>query len=199
MKRTAALLLAVVSLTVPSVTAAASHVAQPSTAPKLGSLLLSVGQMPTGWSVDSTPSSSLGCLGSELEPKGIEQTASASISFEDNGNVPEIGEKLATFSGSATTAFTKIATTLRACKHASGNDNGHKATATIGQMSFPKYGNQSAAFNVNISIEGVSLGEDVLVVRKGSVIMGVFEGDVGSPNLSQFEKYIKLALAKIKG
>lgn len=177
-----------------------ASVARTAKAPKLGALLLGIDQMPTGWSVvNSSGSGGVGCLANTLEPKGLKQMASASTAFADNGNVPEVSEKLATYSVKASTAFGKIVSALDTCKHVSGKANGAKATGTIGQMSFPRYGDQSAAFNVNLTVQGANLGEDVLIVKKGTIIMGILEGDIGSPNLGQFEGFVKKALAELPG
>jgi predicted secreted protein len=59
--------------------------------PKLSAMLLSIGQMPTGWSVDNSSGSKmvLGCFTSTfLEPKGIKQTAKATVSFDGNSGLP---------------------------------------------------------------------------------------------------------------
>ena len=77
--------------------AAVEHTAK---APKLGPMLLTINEMPTGWSVlNSSSAGGVGCLATVLEPKSIKQIAHASVSFAENGEVPEISEKLAAYSG----------------------------------------------------------------------------------------------------
>src|ERR1039458_10254824 len=74
----------------------------------LSSMLLTIGQMPTGWSVtNSSTSAGIGCYGQFLEPSGATQAASASAAFE-NGTFPEVSEKLATYRGLPTKAFATI-------------------------------------------------------------------------------------------
>jgi hypothetical protein len=91
-------------------------------------MLLSIGQMPTGWSVvNSSGSGGVGCLANTLEPKGIKQTANASVEFEDNGDVPLVNEKLATYTN-AKTGYRKVVANLVACKHFSGLLGGQKVT-----------------------------------------------------------------------
>jgi len=166
--------------------------------PRLSVELLSVSQMPTGWSIDnSSGGNGVGCLTTILEPKGIKQTSYASVSLDDNGNTPLVSEKLATYSN-AKTAYKKIIAALSGCKHVSGTSGGIKATGTVGQMSFPHFGNASAAFSVSLVAQGTTISDDVLIVRKGNVIMGIAEADVPPVDVSQFQGFVVKALANVK-
>jgi hypothetical protein len=164
--------------------------------PKLKAMLLSIGQMPTGWGVYNEPSNGLGCLANVLEPKGIKQTAKASVEFVDNGSFPAVVERLATFTN-AKTAYKKIDANLTACKHLSGTTGGQKFSGTVGQMSFPHYGNESAAFWANFTIQGAKYGEDLLIVRKGNIVMGIDEGNLAPVTVSQFQGFVKKAIKKV--
>ena len=135
MKRTLATIALAAALVVP--TGFLSTAAKLDAAPL--AKLLSIGQMPTGWAVYNEPSNGLGCLANILEPKGIKQTASVSVEFENNGSVPAVVERLSTFAN-ATTAYQKIVANLAGCKHLSGTTNGQKFSGTVGQASFPHYG-----------------------------------------------------------
>ena len=166
--------------------------------PKLSSELLSVGQMPTGWSVDKSSSGSgIGCLANVLEPKGNRQTSHASVFFAGNGNIPVVEEALATFTN-AKTAYKQIAATLDGCKHISGTKGGTKVTGTVGEMSFTHYGNASVAFSESLLIHGTTIGADLLIVRKGNVVMGIQEADLPPVNVSQFQGFVVKALTKIE-
>src|ERR1035437_4436167 len=166
--------------------------------PKLSSELLSVGQLPTGWSVDNSSSSGsgVGCLANILEPKGTKQISHAGVALDENGNTPLVTEKLSTYSN-ATTAYKKIVATLSACKRVSGTSGGAKTTGTVGQMSFPHYGNASAAFSLSLVIQGTTVGDDLLIVRKGNVVMGIQEADIPPLDVSQFQGFVVKALAKV--
>jgi len=162
--------------------------------PKLSSELLSIGQMPTGWSIyHQAPGGGTGCLANVLEPKGIKPTSYAKVAFEDNGNTPLLEEAVATYSN-ATTAYKKIAATLTNCKSVRGNG----ATGTVGQMSFPHYGTTSVAFSVSLVAQGTTIGEEFLIVRKGNVVMGMAEADFPPVDVSQFQGFVVEALAKVK-
>ena len=168
------------------------------TAPKLGPMLLGIGQMPTGWSVAaSSKSGGTGCVSNILEPKGIKQTASAGITFQGNAGLPLLNEKLATFTN-AKSAYREIVAKLSGCKSFNGTSAGQRITdSSIGQMSFPRYGNASEAFATRFTVEGTELDQDLIVIRKGGIVFGVSEGDVGSVNVSQLQAFVKKAVAKV--
>jgi len=167
--------------------------------PKLKPMLLTVEQMPTGWSQGgSGTGGGIGCLTHIFEPKGIRKTGSASVTYAANAGLPQVTEELATYSGPAKTAFQGIDATLRACKTVKGSSGGSKATGTVGEMSFPKMGDQSAAFEVQLTISGTSANQDVVIARKGSIILGLTDGTLGTPSLTEFEHFAQLALAKVK-
>jgi hypothetical protein len=65
-------------------------------------------------------------------------------------------------------------------------------------MSFPEHGDQSAAFAASFTINGTTVGEDVLVVRKGTILVGISEGGFGSPDLLQFQSFVGKALARVQ-
>jgi hypothetical protein len=169
-------------------------------------MLLSIGQMPTGWAVvdkssgsgsGSSSGAALGCLnGSILEPQGVKQTAFANVDFELLGNPPAVGEGLATYTN-AQAAYKKIVANLAACKRLNGKMNGDPAKGTLGQMSFPHYGNASMAFAATFTVEGVRFGEVLVIVRKGSIVMGMYEGDFAPVDVSQFQGFVKKAVAKL--
>lgn len=167
--------------------------------PKLSSELLSVSQMPTGWNVDNSSSggSGVGCLSKILEPKGIKQISHASVDFDNSGNTPFVDEKLSTYSN-AKTAYTQIIAALNDCKHVSGTSGGAKTTGSVGQMSLPHYGNASAAFSISLVIQGTTIGDDLLIVREGNVVMGIQEADLPPVDVSQFQGFVVKALSKLR-
>ena len=174
--------------------------------PKLSAMLLSIGQMPTGWAVvdkssgsgsGSSSGAALGCLnGSILEPQGVKQTAFANIDFELLEDLPAVGEQLSTYTN-AQAAYTKIVAKLAACKRLNGKMNGDPAKGTFGQMSFPHYGNASEAFAARFTVGGVTLGEVLVIVRKGSIVMGIYESDFAPVDVSQFQGFVVKAVKKV--
>jgi hypothetical protein len=92
----------------------------------------------------------------------------------------------------------RIVADLTACKHPSGTSGGAKVTGgMLRQMSFPYYGDASEAFAVSFTIQGTTYGEDLLVVRKGGIVMGISEGDLLPVNLNQFQGFVNKAIKKL--
>jgi hypothetical protein len=178
--------------------------AAPSSAtPHLASELLSVTQMPKGWSVQS-PSGNVnaGCLtnvvglSNFLEAKGVTQTARAKIFIEDNESVPMVAEMLATYSDPIA-AYTKIVGTLAICKRVNGQIFGVNVTGTMKKWTFAHFASSSAAFVAHTSIMGTTFDEDVIIMRKGNVVMGIIEGGLPLVNARQFQGFVVKALAKV--
>lgn len=188
----AVMTIAVVGLSLVGTSAAAT--ASP---PKLSSELLSVSQMPSGWSIDvQTGGGSPGCLAHLFEPKGTKQMSHATVNFVYNGNLPLVSEKLGTYSN-ARSAYKKIVATLAGCKRVTGVSGSQKVAGTVGKMKIPTYGDASAAFAVKLDIQGTAIGNDIVIVRKGSVVMGVEEANPPPVNVSQLQRLVVKALAKI--
>jgi hypothetical protein len=167
-------------------------------APKLTNMLLTIRQMPIGWTVASSSGShGIGCLHDVFEPRGTPQTGHAEVTFTGSGGLPEVEEVLATYSVPPKTAFSRIVGPLDGCKHVAGTLGRAKWTGTVARVSFPQLGNQSAAFYVTLRTKGTSLGQYALVVRQGAVLLGLSDGSVGKPRLSQFEQFAKLAVTKL--
>jgi hypothetical protein len=197
MKRILATIAFAAALVVPAGLLGTVATAAGASPPKLSAKLLSIGQMPTGWSVDnSSGGGGIACLKTLMEPKGIKQTASASVEFAASSGFPAVDEKLATYTN-AKTGYKKIIAKLAGCKHFSGTSGGQKITGTVGQMSFPHYGNASEAFAVNFTIQGTAFYEDLLIVRKGNIVMGIDEGNLAPVKVSQFQGFVKKAIKKI--
>jgi hypothetical protein len=196
----ALMLAACSSTTSPSTSStAASTTTQASTTttpPKLSTLLLRIDQMPTGWSVYKSALGGLfGCATYVLEPKGIKQTAKANVAFK-HGDVPTVDEVLATFT-SAETGYKKIDAKLTACKRFSGKLGGTEVAGAVAPMRFPHYGNTSAAFAMKFTLSGSTFHEDLLIVRKASIVMGIDETDLPSVSASQFRSLVQKALTKL--
>ncbi len=166
-------------------------------APSLASMLLTVGELPTGWGVDNSTGSGVGCLHAILEPPGVTQTANASVTFADNASLPQVSEKLATYKAPIRNVFATVVGNLDRCRTVKGTSEGNKVTGTVGQMSFPQYGDQSAAFTVSLTVNGVTADEDALIVRKGAIMVGVTEGTLGPPDIVQFQGFVRKALARV--
>jgi hypothetical protein len=167
--------------------------------PSLSSKLLTVDEMPIGWTVVPTSvGGGVGCLKSVLEPKGVQQTSKADSDFQNSGDTVEVLERLATYSNTSE-AFNKVVSELKGCKKISGKTSGKTVTGTASEMSFPNYGSASSAFSVNLTVEGSKISENIIVVRLGSFIMGLSEAGSPPVSLKQFEGFVSKALKAIAG
>jgi hypothetical protein len=170
---------------------------------RLATQLLSRSQFPGGWSI-ANPSGSVqaGCLAnvvgltSFLVAKGVTQTSRARVLLEDNQSVPIVSEMLATYSN-ADAAYAQIVSALTRCKHVSGQIFGANVKGTLKEKSFAHFGNVSESFAAITSIMGTNFDEDVIIVRKGNVVMGIVEGGLPPISTHQFQGFITKALARV--
>jgi len=165
--------------------------------PTLSSELLNVSQMPSGWSTDvQTGGSSPGCLAHLFEPVGARQTAHATANFVYKGNLPLVSEKLGTYSN-ARTAYVKIVATLANCRRVNGLSGSQRVTGTVKKLKTRSYGDASAAFAVKLDIQGTTIGNDIVIVRKGGVVMGVEEAGPLPVNENQLQDLVTKAMKKL--
>jgi hypothetical protein len=170
---------------------------------RLATQLLTRSQFPGGWSVEN-PSGSVqaGCLSNVvglstfLVAKGVTQTSRARIFLEDDQSVPMVSEMLATYTN-ADLAYTKIVSSLAHCARLRGQIFGTSVTGTLKTKSFAHYGTTSQTFSATTSILGTTFDEDVMIVRKGNVIMGFIEGDLPPLSTHQFQGFVSKALARV--
>jgi hypothetical protein len=164
----------------------------------LSGQLLSVSQVPTGWSAASSAGDNgVGCMENLLEPAGTKQTPKAQAYFVGPDLLAVFDEKLATYS-SATKTYRKIIATMTACKVVNAINKGHVVTGTAGAMSFPRYANASEAFALRLTSLGVTLRCDYLLVRQGSVVAGILEGNWPGVSTTQCKGLVVKALARMK-
>jgi|GEM_PF-997836 len=159
------------------------------------SYLLTVSDLPTGWSVDNSSSSST----TSCATNPVSQSASgpkAIIDFNQAGGLPELLDDLA-FSTSPVAEFAKVKGALDACKSFTETNNGQTSTGNIGAMSFPAYGDQSASYSATISVDGINAAVGIVLIQKGSYVMAVGLGDLGSFDATQLQQFVTLALAKV--
>jgi hypothetical protein len=186
-----------------TLTLSITSVASSTVKSRLATQLISRSQFPGGWSVEN-PSGSVqaGCLANVvglskfLVAKGVKQTSSARVFLEDDQSVPMVSEMLATYSN-VDAAYVQIVSTLAHCKHVSGKIFGTPVSGTLKEKSFSRFGNESEAFAANTSIMGTNFDEDVIIVRKGNVVVAIVEGGLPPINTHQFQGFIAKALARV--
>ena len=163
--------------------------------PKLSPLLLTIGQMPTGWILNNS-SSGGGPGGTCPKPKGFKISEDAPETFV--GPNAQVDEELTTYSVRAKLAFPKVVASIVACKRTKVASGDNKTVeASISQMSLPHFGNQSAAFEWRIAGSGKPVTIYELVIRSGNFVMAIDESSDGLPNVDQLESFTTSALAKL--
>jgi hypothetical protein len=156
--------------------------------------------MPSGWSVEKSSSSGgVGCLHHSFAPPESHQTASAEVTFTSKSGLELVEERLATFSIPGDQAFAKITGLFDSCKRVDAKSGGAEVTGTVKHLALPGYGNQSAGYVVTLTSRGETVVDDLVVVHRGTILLGLEDGAFKAPALDQFERLVKLALAKIPG
>ncbi len=145
--------------------------------PPLSSELLGIGALPAGWIV-AHPSSGadVGCFHSLFKPKGVHPTGYAKVGFENRGTLQVFVEALATYAN-AHDAYQRIIAAMSSCKRVDGLTNGKVTTIVAKRVSFTHYGSASTAFSVHLVIQGFTMRDDVLIVRKGASSWGLKKVD----------------------
>lgn len=163
---------------------------------------LSLSNMPTGWSVDSsttgTETDRTGCLKGlralGLPAKGI---ARANVTYHQR-TVPAFEETLESGEG-ALTRYERYLKILQTCKQVSiTTSKGTQISGSVRAMSFPTVGSSSSAFALDWSAHGVNVGTDIVMFRAGQVDGRVVYGAY-SPDTATLEALVTAAVDKVEG
>ncbi len=163
----------------------------------LKSDLLTLSQLPKGWVTASASSAELpGCKATALPAKPTTQ-ANATFNYRALKGFPQLVEVLAAYTN-IDKGFNSLTSGLNGCKNVTGNKNGKSFTTTVSKMAFSSYGDQSAAFHASIKASGLLVAIDILVVRKGKVLLELQEGNNNSSvSLSTFHGFATAAVRKL--
>lgn len=165
---------------------------------QLKAKVLSVSNLPAGWSVNNSSSSSSGdqgCLSDVRNPPKHELKATASFA---QGTAPILDEVLGAGPGSKAT-YSRLNRVLSSCKTYTVSDNGQSETVHIGAMSFPPVGQQSSAFALTLTVEGINLGGNIVLFKADGITGAVVYADIGTPDITQTEAFVTEAVDKIEG
>ena len=215
------IILGLTSCTTSGTSIGTSATGDPKAEPPVRSILLTAGDLPSGWAVDTgqngNESGSFlpgGCwIGTPLEK--VDPGAYASVSFSQPASTgTELYEEVA-FSKSAKAAFASVEKTLNDCRafstglpeEGTGNtfsigsppQGTRTITGTIRPASFPRYATSQAGFLISLSPVGSVVGQlGFVIVQKGKYL--VYLGYVPSTstfNPHQLEPFIPVALARV--
>jgi hypothetical protein len=160
--------------------------------------LLSLSDMPTGWSVDNSTSGGVttsNCL--HALKTSTKAVVRASVSYQ-NGSTPAMQEVLEVGRG-ASARYKEFNRELSGCKAISFTSQGQTISGTVGAMSFPKVGSRSKAFAIKLSVQGVNIGADYVIFEDGQYAGAIGYEDIGQPDATQLQTLVTEAINKIEG
>ncbi len=183
-----------------------SSVTNTASSATVSSQLLSVSDLPVGWSVGSpSPNASSSGCGAAFQTAGgffktvlsQGQLSEAEATFDQSLGYPNLDEAIATFRN-AQSAFAKGESEANSCNSFPITAMGTTYSASLGPMSFPSVGDQSAAYAISVSSAGViALVIDVVLFRKGNALAIVAIEDSVTPSTSLFQHIVATASNKI--
>jgi hypothetical protein len=188
------------TLAAPPTQTRATASSAPAPAADLSKALLALDDMPPGWSpqtVSSDSGASPSCVPlKDGAWKHLPQSAEAD--FEQGQTGPFLIEQLA--GGSASQAGAAMRALIKAtgecAKFTQKTGSGTNAWS-LEPLSFPSYGDATYAFALTIASDaGMSAGGDVVIVRKGGVLVQVTVYGIGSVSVSTVEDLVGKAVAK---
>ena len=163
-------------------------------------MLLSLSDMPIGWTSQSTTGGGTltGC--SFKKALTSPALAKAEASFGDPSGVAAWYEGLAAErSSEAKPLMTTALNDLDSCHSltAPASSGQPPTPLTVATTSFPAVGDQSGAFTLSGTIEGIVLTIYIVLARFGSVEGVFFYGNLGT-DVTQFQSLVSRASAKIR-
>jgi pimeloyl-ACP methyl ester carboxylesterase len=182
-------------------TYAGSSSAKASSNPALESRLLSVTDLPAGWSARHTAagggeSTVRSCLsGLDIRAKGWTH---ASAEFVQGPSVPSLNEYLATGPRNDQ-VWESLNSSLARCTKVSFALGSLKASGTFGTLSFPRIVVPHAAYALDFKIGGIPFGLDLVLFDADNRLGEVTYSDMGSPDVTTVVKYVNAAVAKLTG
>ena len=162
------------------------------------SRVLSISNMPTGWSVDDSTSSSSGSIPCLKSIKSrTKHQEKATVAYKD-GSLPAVQEIIAAGEG-VSASYMKLNHALANCKTFTYSSGGQKVTGNVGPLLFPTVGSHSNAYAITLSVQGANAGVDAVLFKTGSYVGAVLYESIGTPDLSQAEAFVNEAVSKVEG
>ena len=169
------------------------------TAARLHSRLLSVADLPAGWSAAATSKNgvrltSTPCLSglAETGPKGWSYQVAG---FVEGKSIPNLGEVLAT-GALVGKAWNRFGRALAGCHQATLVLGGTKVEATVHRLGFPRVGRTSSAYAWAFTLAGIRIGFDLVLFQAGSYGGYLSYADLGHPLTATVEAFARAAVAK---
>jgi hypothetical protein len=177
------------------------------TSAALDQALLKIEDMPTGWTVDTTTSSSnsasSGACGVRNALQRPERLTSADSQFTKGSLGPNLSETLTVYqAGTAKRVWDEVTAVLKTCtEYTSTNADGTTITFKLTPLSFPKLGDDTFALRLtaDVALFG-SASVDAIYVRYGDVFLTVVHLSIGltSVDTTLTEQVVRKAEAKLR-
>ena len=163
---------------------------RPLTEAQLQSALLTVTDLPTGWSTTPQSPNKMGACNQALV---ISPAAIAEADFVKGKNVPFFGERLAAYPDDATAAraFDNFQSSASTCT--THQQDG--ATVNIGQLSVPPLGDRTIGYRQTLNQGGASVVVDTTLIQQGPLLVYTGYGDFGA-DTEQLATFTNLAYDK---
>jgi pimeloyl-ACP methyl ester carboxylesterase len=169
-----------------------------STARQLRGRLLSVADLPAGWSSAATSSNAVKltntpCLSSLAKhPKGWSYQT---VGFVEGKSIPNVGEVLAT-GAQVGQVWQRFGDALARCRSATLLLGGTKVSATVRPFPFPRLGRSSSAYAWAFTVAGIRIGFDLVLFQTSRYGGYLSYADVGTPLKSTVEAFAQAAVAR---
>ena len=166
---------------------------RPLTEAQLKSALLTVTDLPTGWSTTPPRTNKKGVCNHPSVDKAITPAASTESDFVKGKVVPFFGEQFLAYPDDATAAraFDKFKSNASSCT--TYQEDG--VTVDIGQLSVPQLGDRTFGYRQTLSQGGQSVVLDDTVIQRGPLLVYTGYGDFGA-DTEQLATFTKLAYDK---
>ena len=172
----------------------------------LEAMLLTIADMPAGWSVDPTDSSN-GTNESSGMPACLQQLDSVGSGPSDPSaeakfvgsaaGLPAADETIGPFGPDASSTFDEASALLSSCADVSFDTGGQHISGTMATLSFPDLGDESAAWRMSFTVQGMPLSIDLALVRRGDLGVLVSAAYLGSADPRFLQTMATKALAKL--
>jgi pimeloyl-ACP methyl ester carboxylesterase len=172
----------------------------PSTASAVGTArgrLLSVADLPAGWSVvpaipESVQASAPCLLSLPANPKGYTY---ARAGFVEGTSLPSVNEVLAT-GPQAQQMWLRLGRVMARCRTATFTTAGERIRATVRPLPFPRVASTSSAYVWAFTSEGVRIGVDFVLFQAGGYAGYLTYADLGPPAVATAQAFVAAAVAK---
>jgi pimeloyl-ACP methyl ester carboxylesterase len=191
-----------VSVALAAVALAASGCGGRSTSARLRHDLLTVSDLPAGWSAVPVTGSkapqlttSAACLSgaSAITKSWTHEVAS----FVQGSSIPTFLEVLAA-GPNVDRPWQRLAAALARCRSATLDFSGTKVRSSVRPISFPAVGGSPSATAWSFTLGGVRIGFDLVLFHVGDVGGYVAYSDLGSPRTATAKAFVQAAVTKVE-